>query len=125
MQYLKQFCENVLLPLDQQNIQTHLRFTNDKKLNILKEYYFTERHSLKFTVLIPDILELYFWIHNKLKFLLSEEEAQITEISQEIKKYTEKVDEKEGKKIERVYKRLFKNWNDYLDFTGGMIGIGT
>ena len=124
LESLKLYCKNVKESISIEAVRKNLLSAPNKDLSILSEFYLTQQPSLKHSLLIPDIIEIYEWIHKKLAYLFSEQEAAEISVLEVIKKYTEKTDKVVGQKMERTYKRMLKAWNGYLNFTGGVIGLG-
>ena len=93
-----------------------MRSSDEEKYFVMKDFYLTSFKTLKFSLLITEIVEIYSWLHNKLAHVITQDQARNMNINEVLKLYT-RINEDEGNSIRRTYNNMFKNWNDYLSYT--------
>ena len=119
---LLEFSKTLKDSIDSSSVKRDLLASETQQLSILKQYQ-SHQEALKFSVLIPDIVEIYDFLHTKLAHLINEKDASETPVERILDSF-QKVDKKQGKKIVRTYERLLHNWNDFLKYTGGKLAVG-
>lgn len=74
--------------------------------------------------LLPDLVELYTWLHKNLAHILTFERASTIAIGRVISLVEEKKGKELGKHMRSLYERVKKHFNIYVDLIGGAIGAG-
>ena len=75
-------------------------------------------------VLLPDLVELYTWLHKNLAHMLTFERASTITVGKVISLIEKKKGRDLGKYMRSLYERVKVNFNLYVELIGGVIGAG-
>ena len=75
-------------------------------------------------VLLPDLVELYQWLHTSIAFLITNEYASTVTIGQVIQQAKKNISKQDGQYLWKLYKRVEHNYNAYVELIGRSIGSG-
>lgn len=83
---------------------------------------FTMEHTQLYCggILLPDLVELYQWLHHDIAHLLTREHASSITIGQVID-FAKKKRKDQGNHIRKLYESIKTNYNQYIELTGGAI----
>lgn len=65
--------------------------------------------------LLPSLVELYQWLHTNIAHLLTYKQASSKTISDVINLAIENLDKQSGKHIKRLYEKVKKEYNSYVE----------
>ena len=74
--------------------------------------------------LLPDLVELYTWLHKNLAYILTSERASTISIGRVISLIEEKKGREFGKHMRSLYERVKDRFNRYVNLIRGVIGTG-
>ena len=72
--------------------------------------------------LLPDLVELYQWLHTHYAHLLTPEQACSITIGQVVRLAEQNLSKELGKRIRSLYDRVKQGYNQYLELVGGAMG---
>ena len=81
-------------------------------------------HLYRGGLLLPDLVELYDWLHMNIAHLLTYDQASSVTIGHVIRLAERNSSKELGDHIRNLYERVKINYNLYVDLIGGAIGAG-
>ena len=93
------------------------------KLRFLARFILEQPQLHTGGILLPDLVNLYQWLHKDIAHLLTRDHASSITIGQVIDFAEKKLGKEQGKHIRKLYDRVKLNYNQYIELTGGAIGI--
>ena len=94
------------------------------KLRLLARFAMDWPRLQRGAVLLPDLVELYQWLHTNIAFLITNEYASTVTIGQVIRLAVKNSSKQYGQHLWELYKRVEHNYNTYVELIGGAIGSG-
>ena len=74
--------------------------------------------------LLPDLVELYRWLHMNIAHLITYERASSLAIGHVIQLVERNSSKEMGEYLRKLYERVKDNYNRYVELVGGAIGAG-
>lgn len=74
--------------------------------------------------LLPDLIELYQWLHSNIAHLLTYDQAATMTIGHVITQAEKNSSKESGQHLRALYERVKMNYNNYVELIGGAIGAG-
>ena len=88
------------------------------KLSLLAKFTMERPLLHKGEVLLPDLVELYQWLHKDIAHLLTYEKASSITIDQVVSFARKKLNKQDGEHICNLYQRVKSNYNQYVTLIG-------
>ena len=93
------------------------------KLQFLAKFALEQPQLQKGGAILPDLVELYQWLHTHYAHLLTPEQARSITIGQVVKFAEKNLNKELGKHIRSLYDRVKQGYNQYLELVGGAMGV--
>ena len=74
--------------------------------------------------LLPDLVELYHWLHMNISHLITYDRASSLTIGHVIELVERNSNKEMGEHLRNLYERVKLNYNHYVELIGGAIGAG-
>ena len=104
------------------DLQQHSEGGRRGKLRFLTKFALDQPQLQKGGAILPDLVELYQWLHTHYIHLLTPKQARSITIGQVIKLAEKNLSKEFGKKIRSLYDRVKLGYNQYLELVGGAMG---
>ena len=91
------------------------------KLSLLAKFTIEWPLLCKGEDLLPDLVEMYQWLHKDIAHLLTYEEASSITIGQVVSFARKKLNKQDGEHIWNLYQKVKSACNQYIKFVGGTI----
>ena len=99
-----------------------LQIYSEGKLWLLEKFVMEWQHLQAAGILLPDLVELYKWLHTNISHLVTREYASSTSIGHIIKVIERNSNKELGEYLRNLYERVKVNYSCYVELLGGAVG---
>lgn len=94
------------------------------KLQLLTRIITEQQHLYVGGALLPNLVELYQWLHRDIAHLVTRQDASTITIGRVVELAESNSSKKLGRHIRDLYEKVKQGYNQYVQLIGGAIGAG-